>query len=265
MIRERLSRLSSQKGFSPELKFGQNFLSDENIISGIVDLCDIRSGDKVLEIGPGLGSLSVPLSSLTDDLTCVEIDKRLAEFLTDDIGLKADVIVSDFLKLEDYHADTFDVVVSNLPYYVMTDIMKKLFDECVNARKMVFMVEEEALSRIFAGEGTKQYGPLAVLVSVYGEAKKEFTVPRNCFIPSPNTTSCVISLTRGENTIPEGFVSFLNNAFRMRRKKLINNCRELEDVLNALDIDRNIRAEQLSPETLLKLYHAIIKDGNVQA
>ncbi len=257
MIEDRLA-LIKKKGFMPELKFGQNFLCDEEIINNIVDLCEIGSGDRVLEIGPGLGSLSVPLSEASDSLTVVEIDKRLVSFLEEELRLKANVISSDFLKLNSYDASNIDVVVSNLPYYVMTDIMKKLFAECVNARKMVFMVEEDALQRLFAEVGTKQYGPLSILCSLYGRMVKEFTVPRNCFIPSPNTTSCVISLTRGGNELSEGLVRFLNRAFSMRRKKLINNVKELSGKLSDLGLPEDVRAEQITPEKFLELYNAII-------
>ena len=260
-LKERLALINT-KGFMPESKFGQNFLCDEEIIGNIVDLCEIKEGDKVLEIGPGLGSISFPISELTDDFTVVEIDKRLASFLKDDLELKADVITSDFLKLSDYGADKVDVVVSNLPYYVMTDIMKKLFDECTNARKMVFMVEKDALVRITAQPETKQYGPLAVLVSLYGGAQHGFDVPRNCFIPAPNTTSCVISLNSNGEKIPSGFVKFVNRAFAMRRKKLVNNIKEAGSVLGKLGLDANVRAEQLTPAQILSLYNAIIESAD---
>lgn len=260
-LKERLALINT-KGFMPESKFGQNFLCDEEIIESIVELCEIRPGDRVLEIGPGLGSISFPISKLTDNFTVVEIDKRLASFLKDELALKAEVISSDFLKLDGYDAEKMDVVVSNLPYYVMTDIMKKLFDECTGARKMVFMVEKDALARIMAQPETKQYGPLAVLVSLYGEARHEFDVPRGCFIPAPNTTSCVISLTSCGNKIPEGFVKFLNRAFAMRRKKLVNNIKEAGPFLEKLGLNTDLRAEQLTPAQILSLYNAIIESAD---
>ena len=248
----------TRKGFMPESKFGQNFLCDGDIIDRIISLCDIGKGDKVLEIGPGLGSLSFPLASLTDNLTVVEIDKRLASFLKDDLELNALIINEDFLKLKDYCAEDFNVVVSNLPYYVMTDIMKKLFAQCVNARKMVFMVEQDALARITARPGTKQYGPLAVLCSIYGGLKVEFTVQRQCFYPSPNTTSCVISLAKGQQTLSEDIVRFIDRCFANRRKKLVNNVKEARTALSALGLNEQIRAEQLEPDVFIKLYNAII-------
>lgn len=257
MIKERVSSYI-QNGFLPESKFGQNFLIDEDIIGSIIDLCEINKEDKVLEIGPGLGSLSVFLSDLTDDLTLIEIDKRLASYLDQDDKVKARVIAADFLKLDDFNYSDVDVVVSNLPYYVMTDIMKKLFSLCTNSRKMVFMVEKDALDRILAPVGTKQYGPLAVLCSLYGETRYEFDVPRNCFIPAPNTTSCVISLTRGQEKLSQGFVKFLNRCFSQRRKKLTNNVKELTSVIASLGLPEGVRAEQIEPATFIELYNAIM-------
>ena len=256
-LKERLALIST-KGFMPESKFGQNFLCDEEIIGSIVDLCAISKGDKVLEIGPGLGSISFPISELTNDFSVVEIDKRLASFLKDESGLNANVIVSDFLKLDDYDAGSIDIVVSNLPYYVMTDIMKKLFDECTGARKMVFMVEKDALARIMAQPGTKQYGPLAVLCSLYGDTKVEFDVPRNCFVPAPNTTSSVISLTKDDLILSDGFVKFINRCFAQRRKKLVNNVKEISGILAQFGLDPQVRAEQIEPHTFYELYNAII-------
>ncbi len=260
-LKTRLQMINT-KGFMPESKFGQNFLFDEGIIQRIIDLCGISKADKVLEIGPGLGSLSFPLSEICDDLTVVEIDKRLAVFLEESLKLDARIISSDYLKLGDYDAGKFDVIVSNLPYYVMTDIMKKIMDECSQARKMVFMVEKDALARIMAEPDTKQYGPLSILVSVYGGAKHEFDVPRDAFVPSPNTTSCVISLTKDGADIPDGFVRFINRAFAMRRKKLVNNIKEAGPVLNSLGLDRNVRAEQISPFKFIELYNAIMKSSD---
>lgn len=259
MTSETIHRLLADNDFLPESKFGQNFLCDDQIIESIIDLCEINPEDKVLEIGPGLGSLTRTLSCRTNNLTCVEIDKRLAEFLDKDDEIKASIISSDFLKLKDYDASEYDVVVSNLPYYVMTDIMKKIIGDCTNCRKMVFMVEDEAIARIIAKPNTKQYGPLSILCELYGEVTREFTVPRNCFIPSPRTTSAVISLTSGNNKLDSSIVKFIDKCFTNRRKKLVNSCPELKGILEELGYDSNIRAEQLMPGSFLELYNAIIK------
>lgn len=263
MNREATASFIKEHGILPESKFGQNFLCDEAVVAQIIDAADIKNGDKVLEIGPGIGALTRPLSALDIDLVCVEIDKRLAEILRDDPEIDATVIDQDFLKLKDLDYASFDIVISNLPYYVMTDIMKKLLAECTNARKMVFMVEEDALDRIIAGTGTKQYGPLSLLCSVYGKASVVTRVPGTSFIPAPRTTSAVICLESCGNALGRQMVSFADRCFSMRRKKLKASlkCYDSELVDKAYEdigFDENIRAEQVEPEEFLRLYNDII-------
>ena len=250
-------------GILPESKFGQNFLCDDAIIASIIDAAKIEPGDKVLEIGPGIGALTRPLSKLDISLTCVEIDKRLAELLRDDPDVKAEIIDSDYLKLKDYQSEDFDIVISNLPYYVMTDIMKKLFAECINVRKMVFMVEEDALERIIASPRSKQYGPLSVLCSLYGRPEVVTRVPGTCFVPAPRTTSAVICMTRGENVMSKDLVLFTDRCFAMRRKKLKTALKcydnvKVEEAYKSQGLDDNVRAEELEPEAIMWLYNDII-------
>ncbi|MCR4689671.1 MAG: 16S rRNA (adenine(1518)-N(6)/adenine(1519)-N(6))-dimethyltransferase RsmA [Saccharofermentans sp.] len=265
MVRDRIKKLIAENNILPESRFGQNFLCDDTVIDEICDLTNAGCNTKVLEIGPGLGSLTVELTNRNTDLTVIEIDKRLAEILRNDSDIEANIICSDYLKLKDYDAQGFNVVVSNLPYYCMTDIMKKVFAECTGATKLVFMVEEDAIARIKASPKTKQYGPLAVLCSIYGEVKEEITVPGNCFIPAPRTTSAVISLTAGDTRIlsPE-FIRFVDSCFAQRRKKLSNSLKiypkdKVTDAYSVLGLDLNVRAEELSPETFISLYDVIIK------
>ena len=264
MNRETIKDIMQSLGILPQVKFGQNFLCDEDIIQSIVDLCEVSREDHVLEIGPGLGSLTYPLSELTDKLTCVEIDHGLADYLSSNIR-NAKIIDSDFTKTG--NLGDFEVVVSNIPYYVMTDIMKKLFADYSNARKMVFMVEDEAIARIDCGPKTKQYGPLAILCSLYGTYKYEFKVPHTAFVPQPRTTSAVISFSREETAdilCPE-FVKFLNTCFSMRRKMLKKNLAPIassdaiDEAFRSIGIKENTRAEELPPEDFSRLYKAITK------
>ena len=229
MNRETIKEIMQSEGILPQSKFGQNFLCDEEIISSIISLCGTGREDHVLEIGPGLGSLTFPLSEIGCSLTCVEIDSGLATYLKDGIP-GAEIINCDFLKYECPFIP--DVVVSNIPYYVMTDIMKKLFSDYSNARKMVFMVEDEAIARIDCGPNTKQYGPLAILCALYGEYNYEFKVPHTAFIPQPHTTSAVISFTRKDTAdiLSAGFVKFLNTAFSQRRKFLKKNLSSYKNI-----------------------------------
>ena len=259
MDRETIKDIMQSEGILPQSKFGQNFLCDEKIINAIVDLCEVGREDNVLEIGPGLGSLTFPLSDLTDNLTCVEIDHGLAEFLTSKLT-NVNVINADFIK---HKSDKqFDVVVSNIPYYVMTDIIKKLFSDYSNVRKMVFMVEDEAIARIDCGPNSKQYGPLAILCSLYGDYKYEFKVPHTAFVPQPRTTSAVISFSRTESADSE-FVKFLNCCFAMRRKFLKKNLSSLaksdvtDEAFKNIGISENARAEELTPQEFAGLYNAL--------
>ncbi len=259
MNRETIKEIMSSEGILPQSKFGQNFLCDEAIIQSIVDLCEIGREDHVLEIGPGLGSITYPISELTDGLTCVEIDHGLAQYLASNIT-NANIVNCDLLK----YSSGVDpnVVVSNIPYYVMTDIMKKLFGEFSSARKMVFMVEDEAVARIDCGPNTKQYGPLAILCSLYGTYSYEFKVPHTAFVPQPRTTSAVISFSRTDSAdiLSADFVSFLNTCFSMRRKLLKKNLSSYASpektvkVFEALGIGANARAEELAPATFAEMY-----------
>ena len=261
MNRDKIKEIMQSEGILPQSKFGQNFLCDEAIIQNIVDLCEIDREDLVLEIGPGLGSITYPMSDLTDHLTCIEIDNGLAAFLKDNIT-NAKVINKDFLKVDAGEIKDSDVVVSNIPYYIMTDIMKRLFSECSHARKMVFMVEDEAIARIDCAPKTKQYGPLAILGSLYGDYKFEFKVPHTAFIPQPHTTSAVISFSRKDTAdilCPE-FVKFLNTAFSQRRKLLKKNLSsyyDLEKALVELGISETARAEELTPSEFALLFKAL--------
>lgn len=264
MSREETRKILESENILPRSRFGQNFLVDDDAISRITALVDADREDPVLEIGPGLGALTKPLSALYDHLTAVEIDSDLYSYLVNEAKVSATLINKDFLKLaaEDYSADKIRYVVSNLPYYCMTPIMKKLFGECTNAKRMVLMTEDEAFPRISAGPNNKDYGPLAVCVSLFGDTVKEFTVPGQCFYPVPKTLSCVITLNRGEEAsvlCPE-FIGFVEKCFAMRRKKLMNNLKPYypADILNKVIEDKDLRAEDLTPVEFSRLYSDII-------
>ena len=256
MNRNDVIRLTEEIGFLPEQKFGQNFLCDETSAGRIVELCGLKEGDKVLEIGPGLGSLTSLIVDRPVDLTAVEIDKRLAEYISKTYGCR--VIDEDYTKLKaaSYDASSYNVAVSNIPYYLMTPIMKKLLTELTNSRRMVLMVEKEAVARICARPKTKQYGPLAILCSLYGDIKVEFDLPGNYYYPVPKTTSTVITLTRGDSAdiLSEGLASFIAKCFINRRKKVLNNADIDKQLLTELGYSESCRAEEISPNDYAKLY-----------
>ena len=261
MTKERVLQIMKENNILPESGFGQNFLCDEDIIEGIIEAADIRPGDTVLEIGPGIGALTEPLSKMDINLRCVEIDKRLVSYLR---GAYPDVeiIDSDFLKLKDYGAEKINVVISNLPYYIMTDIMMKVFEEAVNARTIVYMVEEAALDRILCESSTKSYGPLAVVSELYGAIRIVSKVPGTCFVPQPRTTSAVISFKCNENRPDKELMAFIKKCFAQRRKTLANNLKgcdkeKLSNWVKENFTTESIRAEVLEPCDFRDLYNTL--------
>ncbi len=261
MNREQVQKILKENNILPEAGFGQNFLCDEEIIESIIDAAGIRPGDTVLEIGPGIGALTERLSSMDINLKCVEIDKRLVSYLRSAYP-DVEIIVSDFLKLRDYGADKVDVVISNLPYYIMTDIMMKVFEEAVNSRKIVYMIEEAALDRILCESSTKSYGPLAVVSELYGNISVLTKVPGTCFVPMPRTTSAVISFDCHDNKPDKELIAFIRKCFAQRRKTLSNNLKgcdkdKLGKWVKDNFITENIRAEALEPTDFRDLYNAL--------
>ena len=264
MSREETRKILESENILPRSRFGQNFLVSDDTISRIISLVDADTDDLVLEIGPGIGALTKPLSARYGNFTAVEIDHVLADYLKSEKSVTAKIIDSDFLKLDpaEYEADKISCVVSNLPYYCMTPIMKKIFSECRNAASLIFMTEDEAYCRIDASPKSKNYGPLAVFVSLFGSLTKEFTVSGDCFYPAPRTTSCVISLRRGDmaDILTPDFILFVEKCFSMRRKKLMNNLKSsyTAEALDKALWDKDIRAEDLTPVEFSKLYSDII-------
>lgn len=253
MTREEVNNYIANHGILPELKFGQNFLCDETIIEDIISASEIESHSKVLEIGPGIGALTRPLVEMDSDITCVEIDKRLAQYLSEDLP-SVNIITSDYTKLNDYNGESFEYAISNIPYYVMTPIIVKLLSDLPNCKKMTFMIEEEAMRRIDAPVGTKQYGPLAVMCSCYGTVTKEFNVPRTAFVPQPHTLSCVITLQKVDGIPSKDFASFVNRCFSNRRKKLTNSVPEVKPLLAKYNLPEDIRAEKIEPQVFASIY-----------
>ena len=261
MNRDQVQKILKENNILPEAGFGQNFLCDEKIIEDIIEAADIKPGDTVLEIGPGIGALTEKLSRLDINLKCVEIDKRLVSYLRSAYP-DTEIIDSDFIKLKDYGAEKVDVVISNLPYYIMTDIMMKVFEEARNARKIVYMIEEAALDRILAESGTKSYGPLAVVSELYGNITIMTKVPGTSFVPMPRTTSVVIRFNCYENKPDKELMDFIRKCFMQRRKTLANNLKGYDkDKFKAWVTDNftsdNIRAEVLEPCDFRDLFNAL--------
>lgn len=273
MNKQEVLSVLDQYGLSAKKSLGQNFLCNDNVIGEILDLAELDKTTTCLEIGPGLGALSEKAVGLCGTYVAVEIDTRFQDRLSEVITEKGGtVLYKDYLALgkEDLPDPSMkpDVILSNLPYYVMTPIMLKVMKDFPSCRKMVFMVEEEALDRIFARPGTKQYGPLSILTDLFGKKRKCFNVDSGSFYPAPNTVSSVIEIVSEGNTWNPAWIGFVESAFALRRKTLVNSLsssgkyskESILTALKALGIKETVRSEELQPADLVKLYE-ILNEG----
>ena len=265
MNKQEVLSILDQYGLSAKKSLGQNFLCNESVISDILDLADVGEKSHVLEIGPGIGALSEKLVSRCEKYVSIEIDTRFQARLKECIEEKGGtVLYEDYLHFSPDMVPDFtpDVVLSNLPYYVMTPIMLKVMKDYPLCPRMVYMVEEEACDRIFGKPNSKQYGPLSILTSLYGEKEKVLRVDGASFYPAPNTTSAVIRIERRNSIFDPSWIGFVESAFALRRKTLVNSLSSggkygKDQILLALadaGISESIRSEALLPETFTEIY-----------
>ncbi len=271
----------------PTKSLGQNFLNDDAIISHIVDAAGIGSGDLVIEIGPGLGSMTAELAARAGRVVAVEIDKHLMPVLKENLKefpnvtlLNRDIMKVDIRKEILEMAELADSgfkpdkirVVANLPYYITTPVIMKLLEQELPTECMVFMVQMEVADRMAAGPGGKEYGALSVAVQFYSKPYKLFKVSPHSFIPQPGVESSVIRLDIYK-TPPvqvldrKMFFKTVKSAFGQRRKTLINAlCNagcfnkskdEIRELLKNLGIEENQRGETLSLEQFAQLSNSL--------
>ena len=261
-------------GFGFQKRFGQNFLIDGNVVEKIVREAGITKDDFVLEIGPGIGTMTQILCENAREVTAVEIDKNLIPILAETLApydnvtvINEDILKVDVRKLAEEKNDGRPIkVVANLPYYITTPIIMGLFESHVPLESITIMVQKEVAQRMQVGPGTKDYGALSLAVQFYADAQIVLKVPASCFMPRPNVDSAVIKLVRHEDAPvkvkDEQFMfRVIRAAFNQRRKTLANslaNSSELngsghactrEDVTTALEamgLPAGIRGEALT-------------------
>ena len=255
-------------------KFGQNFLIDENILLKIIQVCDLSPQDNVLEVGPGIGTLTQFLCPGVKKVTAVEIDRRLISVLGETLSQynNLEIIQGDILKidLQDLLSSVSEgkkcKLISNLPYNITTPLIMKLLEVRHQIQLMVFMVQREAAQRITARPGSKEYGAVSVLVQFYTLAETVFNISPRVFTPPPEVESSLIKLTVRENPLHavqnEGFLAeVVRGCFQHRRKSLLNslsaalkmNKEMLGSVIREADIDPSCRAESLYPDQFANL------------
>ena len=256
--------------FAFQKKFGQNFLIDTHVLERIIDEAGITPDDFVLEIGPGIGTMTQYLACTAREVVAVEIDKVLIPILEGDT-LKAfdnvTVINEDILKVdinklvEEKNGGRPIKVVANLPYYITTPIIMGLFESHVPIESITIMVQKEVADRMKTGPGSKEYGALSLAVQYYADPEIVANVPPNCFMPRPNVGSAVIRLTRHETPVVDVkdeklMFRIIRASFNQRRKTLVNGLKnsgeinftkeQIEAAITAIDKPLTIRGEALT-------------------
>ena len=258
-------------GFRFQKKYGQNFLIDTHVLDKIVSAAGVTKDDLVLEIGPGIGTMTQYLAEAAREVVAVEIDKNLIPILEETLSeydnvtiLNEDILKVDIAALaEEKNGGKPIKVVANLPYYITTPIIMGLFESGVPLDNITIMVQKEVADRMQVGPGTKEYGALSLAVQYYARPEIVANVPPNCFIPRPNVGSAVIRLTRyPESPVkvedPKKMFALIRASFNQRRKTLVNglsNAPEIkaskEEVQNAIakmGLSETIRGEALTLE-----------------
>lgn len=267
--------------FNFKKKFGQNFLTDHNILTKITETADLSKEVNVIEIGPGIGSLSQYLLEEAAEVMAFEIDKSLIPILEETMApydnftlVSEDILKVDLLsEIQKFKNPNLPIkVVANLPYYITTPILMHLIESKIPFSEFVVMMQKEVADRIAASPKTKAYGSLSIAVQYYMEASVAFIVPRTVFIPAPNVDSAILKMVRREEPLvevedEEWFFKTMHSSFVHRRKTLMNNMQaafgkdskpEIEKLLAQAEISPTIRGEALSIEEFAKLADALL-------
>ena len=266
-------------------KFGQNFLIDTHVLDKIIAAAEITKDDFVLEIGPGIGTMTQYLACAARKVVAVEIDKALIPILEDTLSdydnarvINNDVLKVDIAKLaEEENGGKPIKVVANLPYYITTPIIMGLFENHVPIKSITVMVQKEVADRMQVGPGTKDYGALSLAVQYYAKPEIVANVPPNCFMPRPKVGSAVIKLTRYEKPPVEVhderlMFRLIRASFNQRRKTLVNGIKnsgdfslgkeEIEKIFEKCGLPLNIRGEALTLEQFAMLANCIYEEKN---
>ena len=263
-------------------KFGQNFLIDEHVLSKIIRSAEITEDDFVVEIGPGIGTLTQYLAASAREVAAIEIDDALIPILEDTLSaydnvtvIHEDVLKVDLCKLaEEKNGGEPIKVVANLPYYITTPIIMGLFENHVPVESITIMVQKEVADRMKTGPGSKDYGALSLAVQYYAKPELVANVPPNCFMPRPRVGSAVIRLTRHTEVPVEAedeklMFQIIRASFNPRRKTLVNglgNAPELHipkemttEVLEEMGLSASVRGEALTLAQFAELSNRILE------
>ena len=281
-------RILKKYGFSMRKKYGQNFLIDANILEKIVNTAEIGPDDIVLEVGPGIGTLTQYLAARAKKVIAVEIDAALIPILHETLGMfdNVEIIHEDIMKFDiDGYFEQFSAdacrrkVVANLPYYITTPVLMRLLEGKTAFDTMLFMVQKEVAERILAAPGTKDYGALSLAASYYTETQMAGTVPPSCFVPRPGVDSALMLMkvyekkkvqVKDENHM----FALIRASFNQRRKTLANGISHFEGLpytreevtgaLSSMGLSETIRGETLTLSQFAELSDLLLEGRSRQ-
>ncbi|MDU0894549.1 MULTISPECIES: 16S rRNA (adenine(1518)-N(6)/adenine(1519)-N(6))-dimethyltransferase RsmA [Anaerococcus] len=255
--------------FNFKKSLGQNFLIDKNFVDKIVDAADIKD-QNVLEIGPGIGTITYEMAKIAKKVVAIEIDQTLIPILKENLSefenakvIKQDILKTDLKGLVDneFNGESFKVV-SNLPYYITTPIIEMLITTGLPCDDMTIMVQKEVAERMVASESDKEYSSLSVFIKFYTEAKVIANLPKSVFIPQPKIDSTILNLKLriyDENVNQDLLFKLIRAGFNKRRKTILNSMSDvvekdkLKEAFAKVDLKENLRAENLSIDDFINL------------
>ncbi len=256
-------------GFRFSKSLGQNFLIDKNFVDKIVVGADI-AGKNVIEVGPGIGTISYEMAKTCKKLVLIEVDETLIPILEENMSdfdnvtiINQDILKTDLKEIQDkyFGGESFEFV-SNLPYYITTPIIEKIFEEDLDCKSMTIMVQKEVADRMLATEKDKDYSSLSVFVKYYSDAKLLTKVPKSVFMPQPKIDSAVLRLDLriyDEKANREKLFALVRAGFLKRRKTILNSLsavaekEDLKKVFETLELKPNLRAENLSLDDFINI------------
>lgn len=268
-------------GVIADKKLGQNFLINSDIIEGIIQGANLSKDDLVIEIGPGLGTMTKYLSQASGKVICVELDKKMINVLQDRFKDEEniDIIYGDILKIDlqkiiNENCSYKNVkVVANLPYYITTPIIMRLLEERLNIKSITIMVQKEVADRIVANPNNKDYGVLTVSIAYYSKASLVLQVPSIDFLPEPKVNSSVVNLEINDEIQKKvldekTFFSIVKGGFSQRRKIFLNSIDSIliqynidkesfKEILKEYCIDEMVRAENINIENFIKISNKV--------
>lgn len=268
-------KIVEKYGFSFKKNFGQNFLVDERVLGKIVSSAEISKDDVVIEVGPGIGTLTQALAKEAYKVVAVEIDTTLVPILGELLSdfdnieiINEDILKVDVNAIAEKYPDKKIKMVANLPYYITTPIIMNVLENHISVESITVMIQKEVAYRMKAQPSTKDYGSLSLAVQYYCEPYLVANVPQNCFMPRPNVDSAVIKLTvmdkpKVQVNNEKFMFEFIKAAFSQRRKTLVNcifssglltlSKDEIGKMLNGLGYDERVRGESLTLEDYGKI------------